>query len=536
MTAAIWMAAPPEVHSALLSSGPGSGPLLVAAGAWNSLSTEYASVAEELSAVLVDVQAGAWQGPSAESFVAAHAPYLAWLMQVSANSSAAAAQHETAAAAHTAALAAMPTLPELATNHIVHGVLLATNFFGINTIPITLNEADYVRMWIQAATTMGIYEAVSSTAVASTPQTSPAPQIQKSGATNQNSGNPFPDPRVDNPIDDFIANILKNFGINWNPAQGTVNGLPYDSYTNPGQPIFWVVRALELFEDFQQFFVYLQTNPALAFQYLVALEMFDWPTHIAEIASWLVTQPELLVPAVMIAVAPAGAAGAFAGLAGLAALPQPPAVVPVPTPVAAAPSLLPALGPTPIAAPAASPATVPAPAPAPTATTVTAPAPPPPAPPAAGGAGFLAPYVVGPPGIGVGSGMTTSASSRSSAKKKAPESDAAAAAAGAAAREQARARRRRRAKQRGYGDEFANMDVDVDPDWGAPPDDEPVASTVASDRGVGRLGFAGTVSKDSARAAGLTTLSGDEFGGGPRMPMLPNTWDPEPADGEGEHS
>src|ERR1700757_5160182 len=175
MTAPIWMASPPEVHSALLSSGPGPGSLLSAATAWTSLSVEYASAAEELSALLASAQAGAWEGPSAESYVAAHAPYLAWLTQASADSAAAAAQHETAATAYTAALAAMPTLPELGTNHIVHGVLLATNFFGINTIPIALNEADYVRMWIQAATTMAIYQAFSSTAQAATPQTTPAP-------------------------------------------------------------------------------------------------------------------------------------------------------------------------------------------------------------------------------------------------------------------------------------------------------------------------------------------------------------------------
>jgi len=139
--------------------------------------------------------------------------------------------------------------------------------------------------------------------------------------------------------------------------------------------------------------------------------------------------------------------------------------------------------------------------------------------------GFVPPYAVGPPGIGFGSGLSTSASS--SAKRKAPEPDTAEAAAAAAARQEARARRRRRAKLREYGDEFMDMNLEVDPDWATPPGEELVASTVASDRGAGTLGFAGTVSKDSTQAAGLTTLSGDEFGGGPRMPMLPNTWDLE---------
>ncbi|EUA08960.1 pPE family protein [Mycobacterium xenopi 4042] len=58
------------------------------------------------------------------------------------------------------------------------------------------------------------------------------------------------------------------------------------------------------------------------------------------------------------------------------------------------------------------------------------------------------------------------------------------------------------------------MNVEVDPDWGAPPGEAPVASTAASDQRAGPLGFAGTVRKGAvSETAGLTMLAGDEFGG-----------------------
>jgi PPE-repeat protein len=122
------------------------------------------------------------------------------------------------------------------------------------------------------------------------------------------------------------------------------------------------------------------------------------------------------------------------------------------------------------------------------------------------------------PDLGSGSPMSTAASAGD--KKKAPEPDAAGAAAGAAAGTQAQARRRRRAKVRGHGDEFMEMNVEVEPDWGD--------STLASDQGAGALGFAGTARGGAAVAAsGLATLTGDGFGGGPSVPMMPSTWAPQ---------
>lgn len=145
---------PPEVNSALIIGGPGAGPLFEAASAWDGLAVELSSSASSFHTTVSDLAGGAWMGPSSMSMTAAAAPYVEWLIIAAAQAEVAALQARIAALAYEGALVATVPLPEVLANRARLLVLIATNFFGINTAAIAQTELEYVEMWAQDVAAM----------------------------------------------------------------------------------------------------------------------------------------------------------------------------------------------------------------------------------------------------------------------------------------------------------------------------------------------------------------------------------------------
>jgi PPE-repeat protein len=178
-------ALPPEVNSAKMYAGPGSGSLLAAAAAWNALAAEMRSAATNYDAVITSLVSEGWLGPASQKMAAAIAPYLGWLNTTAVQAQQVGAQANAAAAAYEAAFAATVPPPVVTANRTLQANLVASNIFGQNTGAIAATDAQYGEMWAQDASAMTSYTTASRAASEMTPFSAPQSDTTPGGTTLQ---------------------------------------------------------------------------------------------------------------------------------------------------------------------------------------------------------------------------------------------------------------------------------------------------------------------------------------------------------------
>jgi PPE-repeat protein len=178
-------ALPPEINSGRMYSGPGAGPMLAAAAAWEKLAADLYSTAGSYSAVVSGLSADGWRGPSSLSMAGAAATYVTWLTGTATQAEQAASQARAAASAFETAFAATVPPAVIAANRAQLATLVATNFLGINTAAIISTEAQYAEMWAQDTAAMYGYAGSSAAAATLTPFTAPPQNTNPVGLTSQ---------------------------------------------------------------------------------------------------------------------------------------------------------------------------------------------------------------------------------------------------------------------------------------------------------------------------------------------------------------
>jgi PPE-repeat protein len=182
---------PPEVNSARMYAGPGPGPILAAASAWDGLAAELQSTAASYRAAITELTGGPWLGPASASMAAAATPYVEWMTTTAGQAEQTATQARSAAAAYEAAFAMTVPPVVITANRSLLMSLIATNVLGQNAAAIAATEVHYAEMWAQDATAMYGYAGSAAAATALSPFTPPPPttnpagQAQQAGATAQ---------------------------------------------------------------------------------------------------------------------------------------------------------------------------------------------------------------------------------------------------------------------------------------------------------------------------------------------------------------
>jgi PPE-repeat protein len=180
---------PPELISSWLYTGPGSGPLLAAASAWESLAADLGSSATSFQSVVSGLT-GAWQGPSSTQMTTAAQPYMAWISDTATQAQQASVNAGAAAAAYETAFGATVPPPEIALNRSTLMALVATNFLGQNSPAIAMTEALYSEMWAQDVAMIQSYAGAAQQAMSSLQLFNAAPTVANATTMATNAASP----------------------------------------------------------------------------------------------------------------------------------------------------------------------------------------------------------------------------------------------------------------------------------------------------------------------------------------------------------
>jgi PPE-repeat protein len=178
-------ALPPEINSVRMYTGPGSGPMLAAATAWDGLAAALHSAASAYQSEIAALSAGPWLGPASVLMAAAAAPYVTWTRISATQAEQAANQAKAAAGAYETAFAETVPPPVVAANRSLLMTLVATNIFGQNTPAIATTEAQYAEMWAQDGAAMSGYATASAAATTLMPFPSPKQTTDPAGLAAQ---------------------------------------------------------------------------------------------------------------------------------------------------------------------------------------------------------------------------------------------------------------------------------------------------------------------------------------------------------------
>ncbi|ETA91803.1 hypothetical protein O982_25065 [Mycobacterium avium 10-5581] len=154
-------------------AGPGSGPMLAAAMAWDELAAALQSAANSYQAEIIALTSGPWVGPSAAAMTAAIAPYLEWMRTTGAQAEEAATNARAAAFAYETAFAETVPPPVITANRTLLANLVTTNFLGQNTPAIATTETEYAEMWARDTAAMFGYAGSAAAATRLTPFAQP---------------------------------------------------------------------------------------------------------------------------------------------------------------------------------------------------------------------------------------------------------------------------------------------------------------------------------------------------------------------------